>query len=203
MDFLTFFFPTRFVRALHSSVKIYLEIENLIGLGGFFNSKLDLWVLLKKGQRKGIFIYYYYYYLWINILFISHTDPRRPHPPWSLSHAINNFYFFCASWTFFIAIFLRIKIYLSARKNHLQSLCNLPHLPLRGWDIWGTFRELDGNMGGKTNPLPPPPPPPFKKKRKDLSHWLHEISLSKNVHHQFFAWATVMPILKNWGYLFC
>ncbi len=81
VDFLTFFFPTRFVRALHSSVKIYLEIENLIGLGGFFNSKLDLWVLLKKGQRKGIFIYYYYYYLWINILFISHTDPRRPHPP--------------------------------------------------------------------------------------------------------------------------
>ncbi len=57
MDFLTFFFPTRFVRALHSSVKIYLEIENLIGLGGFFNSKLNLWVLLKKGQRKGIFIY--------------------------------------------------------------------------------------------------------------------------------------------------
>jgi hypothetical protein len=77
--FFDFFFPTRFVRALHSSFKFYLEIENLIGLGGVFNSKLDLWVLLKKGQRKGIFIYYYY--LWINILFISHTDPRRRQPP--------------------------------------------------------------------------------------------------------------------------
>jgi hypothetical protein len=77
---------------------------------------------------------------------------------------MNNFYFFCASWTFFIAIFLRIKIYLSARKNHLQSLCNLP---LRGWDIWGTFRELDGNIGGKKNPLPPPATPsPLQKEKK-------------------------------------
>ncbi len=52
MDFLTVFFSTRFVHALHSSVQIYLEIENLIGLGGFFNNKLELWVLfLKKGKE--------------------------------------------------------------------------------------------------------------------------------------------------------
>ncbi len=58
-----------------------------------------------------------------------------------VSHAINKFFFFCASWTL-IAIFLWIKTYLSARKNHLQSLCNLP---LRGWDIWGT---TFGNISG-------------------------------------------------------
>jgi hypothetical protein len=79
VDFLTVFFSTRFVLAAHSPVKIYLEIENLIGLGGFFNNKLDLWVLLKIGQRKGIFIYYYYYF-WMSLLFIFHMDPRRPHP---------------------------------------------------------------------------------------------------------------------------
>jgi len=56
-------------------------------------------------------------------------------------------------------------------------------------------------QGKKTkNPLPPPP---SKRKKMDLSHWLHAISLCKNVHHQFFARATLMPILKNWGYLFC
>jgi hypothetical protein len=56
----------------------------------------------------------------------------------------------------------------------------------------------------KKIPCPPLAPPPLKKKKKkDHSHWLHEISLSKNIHHQFFAWATLMPILKNWGYLFC
>jgi len=38
------------VHALQSSIKIYLEIENLIGLGGFFNNKLDFWVLLRKGN---------------------------------------------------------------------------------------------------------------------------------------------------------
>jgi hypothetical protein len=48
------------------------------------------------------------------------------------------------------------------------------------------------------------PCPPFSKRKKmDHSHWLHEISLSKNVHHQYFAWAALMPILKDWGYLFC
>jgi hypothetical protein len=35
----------------------------------------------------------------------------------------------------------------------------------------------------------------------DHSHLLHEISLSKNVHHQFFASAMLMPILKNLGVL--
>jgi hypothetical protein len=90
VDFWLFYFSTRFVHALHSSVQIYLEIENLIGLGGVFNNKLDLWVLFfKKGQRKGIFIYYSYYYSWMNLLFIFHTDPRRPHPPWSFIHTIN------------------------------------------------------------------------------------------------------------------
>jgi len=35
-------------------------------------------------------------------------------------------------------------------------------------------------------PLGPPPPPfPSKRKKMDHSHWLHEISLSKNVHHRF------------------
>jgi len=72
VDFLTFFFPTRFVRALHSSVKIYLEIENLIGLGGFFNSKLNLWVLLKKGQRKGIFIYLLLLFMDKYFIYFSH-----------------------------------------------------------------------------------------------------------------------------------
>jgi len=93
-----------------------------------------------------------------------------------VSHAINKKIFFCASWTF-IAIFLRIKIYLSARKNHLQSLCNLP---LRGWDIWGTifgnisgaWWEHDVNTLGarekknKKIPCPPLAPPPLKKKKK-------------------------------------
>jgi hypothetical protein len=44
-----------FAHALHSSIKIYLEIENLIGLGGFFNNKVDLWVLFFKRAKKGNF----------------------------------------------------------------------------------------------------------------------------------------------------
>jgi hypothetical protein len=97
-------------------------------------------------------------------------------------------------------------------KNHLQSLLQPAPKRVRhlGNPYLGTFREHDGNiMGthweqGKKNKksLALPWPPSLKKKKKmDHSHSLHEISLSKNVHHQFFAWATLMPILKNLGVL--
>ncbi len=82
VDFLTFFCFTRFAHALHSSVHIYLEIENLIGLGGFFNNKLDMWVLLKK---KGIFIYLLLLlFLDESLFYFSHrlkVQGGRPHPP--------------------------------------------------------------------------------------------------------------------------
>jgi hypothetical protein len=42
-------------------------------------------------------------------------------------------------------------------------------------------------QGKKTKKIPRPRLRLSKRKKMDHSHWVHEISLSKNVHHQFFA----------------
>jgi Na+/melibiose symporter-like transporter len=64
---------------VHSSVKIYLEIENLIGLGGVFNNKLDLWVLLKKGRRKGILLFIIIIFGLVFYLFFTRTQGDLTH----------------------------------------------------------------------------------------------------------------------------
>jgi hypothetical protein len=74
--FFGFFLSTRFVHALQSSVKSYLEIENLIGLGGVFNSKLDFWVLLKKGN-----FYFLLVLLFLDKYFINFSHgPKETSP---------------------------------------------------------------------------------------------------------------------------
>jgi hypothetical protein len=57
--------------------------------------------------------------------------------------------------------------------------------------------------------LPPPPPPQNIKGKKTRhlecmlgpSHWLHEISLSKRLHHHF--WHGLMPLAKNTPLIQC
>jgi len=87
------------------------------------------------------------------------------------------------------------------------------------WELYGnplgTWREHVGNKGKwkkkipPTNPTPIPLSPPKKLKRKQIkalwvhvepSHWLHEISISKTVHHHFSP-GLITPII-NWGYVF-
>jgi hypothetical protein len=50
--------------------------------------------------------------------------------------------------------------------------------------------------------IPPPPPPPNLKGKLEMhlecigpSHWLHEISLPKRVHHHF--WGGLIPLEMN------
>ncbi len=148
----------------------------------------------------------------MNILFISHTDPSRLHPPWSLSHAFNKKYFLCFMDLLHCHFLANQNLPLWQEESFAISLQPAPkrvgyvgnHIWEQFGNLMGTWSEHIGSKGKKQKiPFPPCPLPPSKRKKKDHSHWLRGISLSKNVHHQFFAWATVMPILKNWGYLFC
>jgi len=131
-----------------------------------------------------------------------------------VSHAINKKYFFvlhgpslpfsCESKFTFLPGTIICNLFATCSPKSVGHLGN--HIWEHFGSLMGTWCEHIGSQRKKNKkiPCPPLPPPPLKKKKKkDHSHWLHEISLSKNVHHQFFAWATLMPILKNWGYLFC
>ncbi len=65
--------------------------------------------------------------------------------------------------------------------------------------IWGTCWEPDENtLGTKIIPFPLLPQETQKKKLSphETSHWLHEISLSKTIHHYFLP--ELIPLLKNW-----
>ncbi len=74
-----------------------------------------------------------------------------------------------------------------------------------GENVWEQFGELDGNImrthwelgkSGEKRISPPPPLPPKLKRKKAKalecifgpSHWLHENSLPKIVHHHFWPW---------------
>jgi hypothetical protein len=73
----------------------------------------------------------------------------------------------------------------------------------------GTHWELEGNTleQRKKRKKPPSPKPKTQKKKikalgvhAEPSHWLHEISISKTVHHHF--WPGLIPPIINRGYLF-
>jgi len=62
-----------------------IQVENLIGLGGFLIIKLTCGFYKKKWAKKGNFYLFIYFLLLLDessiYLFICHMDPRRPHPP--------------------------------------------------------------------------------------------------------------------------
>jgi hypothetical protein len=75
------------------------------------------------------------------------------------------------------------------------------HLEHRGEYIWEQF----GNKRKKTKNLSPGPPTPQKEKKlynswvhAETSHWLHEISLTKTVHHHF---SPGLPTFQELRYL--
>jgi hypothetical protein len=85
---------------------------------------------------------------------------------------------------------------------------------------WGTQWELGNILGTRWEPIgdlkgtkekwkiPPPTPPPKLKRKKfkalwghvEPSHWRHEISISKIVHHHF--WPGLIPPLETGGTCF-
>ncbi len=101
-----------------------------------------------------------------------------------------------------------------------------PPIELRSGGLWANHRGLKrgaigntlvehiGNLMGthweqreneKNSSPPPHPNPKLKRKRvkalwvhAEPSHWLHEISISRTVHHHFWPW---IACIINWGYL--
>jgi len=64
----------------------------------------------------------------------------------------------------------------------------------------GTHWELEGNKQ-KMKKIPPSPPTNIKEKKinalsvhAEPSHWLHEISFSKTVHHHFWPGLIIPPL---------
>jgi hypothetical protein len=92
-----------------------------------------------------------------------------------------------------------------------QTIWDKTEVLLRtSWETYlGTWWEHDGNTLGRRekNKIPLSPhlsPPPYVHKKKtglfvsaEPSHWLHEISLSKTVHHHRSP--GLIPIPKSWG----
>ncbi len=181
-----FFFCTRFAHALHSSVHIYLEIENLIGLGGFFNNKLlDLWVLLKKRAKKGNF-YLLLLFLDESFIYFSH-GPKETSPTLNLQsrnillcfrdlHCNQNLPF-CQEESFAISLQPPLK--------------SVGHLGNRIWEhfgnLMGTWWEHIGSKKKKKKSLAPP----FQKEKK----WTILIGCMKFLFPKMFI-TNILPGLR-------
>jgi hypothetical protein len=76
-------------------------------------------------------------------------------------------------------------------------------------NIMRTHWEVGKNEKKKKFLFPPPTPPQNIKRKKTMhlecmlgpSHWLHEIFLSKKLHHHF--WHELTPLAKNTPLIEC